>query len=242
MVGGNSSEAAAWRLGPAEKTARAAHGNARAPRARGVVTACGLRGRWHSRRWQGVADEHRWGPVEASGKKSGDGAHRDGRAAGSGRRGGVQQRRGCSGGRRCAWRGPAALVREGEPGVISNLGMVQLGGRSPERGKTVAALGKIRCEGEAPEVGGGGTGAEMVGRRAALEMGAGAGPVSREWTSGRGRALSGSVGGAAERERKERGGGPAVEVPRGAGWRRVAWPRPAGGALIVSQPAATRTR
>jgi hypothetical protein len=68
----------------------------------------------------------------------------------------------------------------------------------------------------------------MVGRRAALEMGAGAGPVSREWTSGRGRALSGSVGGAAKRERKERGG--------------VAWPRPVGGALTVSRLAATQMR
>jgi hypothetical protein len=32
-----------------------------------------------TRRRQGVAGEHRWGPEEALGKKSGDGAHRGGR-------------------------------------------------------------------------------------------------------------------------------------------------------------------
>jgi hypothetical protein len=90
-----------------------------------------------------------------------------------------------------------------------------------------------------PVAGGGATGAEMVGREAALERGAGAGSVSREWTSGRGRALSGSVGGAAERERKERGG-PAAKVPHGAGRRRGAWPRPVGGAPTVSRPVVTR--
>jgi hypothetical protein len=62
--------------------------------------------------------------------------------------------------------GPAALVREGEAGVSSNLGMVQLGGRSPERGKTAAALGKIRREGGAS---GGGPGVGAVGREVALE-------------------------------------------------------------------------
>jgi hypothetical protein len=39
--------------------------------------------------------------------------------------------------------GPAAPVRKGEDGVCSNLGMTKLGGRSPERGKTAAVLGKI---------------------------------------------------------------------------------------------------
>jgi hypothetical protein len=48
---------------------------------------------------------------------------------------------------------------------------------------------------------------ETVGREAALERGAGARSVSREWTSGRGHALSCSVGGAAEGEKGERGGG-----------------------------------
>jgi hypothetical protein len=33
-----------------------------------------------ARRRQGIAGEHRWGPGEVSGKKSGDGAHREGRA------------------------------------------------------------------------------------------------------------------------------------------------------------------
>jgi hypothetical protein len=32
-----------------------------------------------AQRQHGVAGEHRWGPWEASGKKSGDGAHRGGR-------------------------------------------------------------------------------------------------------------------------------------------------------------------
>jgi hypothetical protein len=46
-------------------------------------------------------------------------------------------------------RGPTASVRKGEERVSSNLGMAKLGGRSPERGKAAAALGKIRREGEA---------------------------------------------------------------------------------------------
>jgi hypothetical protein len=67
----------------------------------------------------------------------------DGGAAENGRRGGVQRRQGGSGGRRRAERGPAAPVREGEDGVSSNLGMMKLGGRSPERGKMAAALDEI---------------------------------------------------------------------------------------------------
>jgi hypothetical protein len=68
---------------------------------------------------------------------------------------------------------PAAPVREGEAEVSPNLGMVQLRGRSPERGKTAAALGKIRREGEASggrrwrygrENGGEGGGAREGGR------------------------------------------------------------------------------
>jgi hypothetical protein len=52
----------------------AARCNARAPRA-------GRRGGSAvARRRQGVAGEHRLGPREAPGKKSGDGAHRGGRA------------------------------------------------------------------------------------------------------------------------------------------------------------------
>jgi hypothetical protein len=45
--------------------------------------------------------------------------------------------------------GPVASVWKGEERISSNLGMAKLEGRSPERGKTAAALGKIRCEGEA---------------------------------------------------------------------------------------------
>jgi hypothetical protein len=62
-----------------------AHGNARAPRARGVVTARGLRVWWRggvlvggsvvAQEQQGVANEHWWGPGEAPSKKIGDGAH-----------------------------------------------------------------------------------------------------------------------------------------------------------------------
>jgi hypothetical protein len=71
-----------------------------------------------------------------------------------GRRGGgrgardrdVRQRGGSSDGR--VW-GPTTPVWKGEERISSNLGMAMLGGRSPERGKTATALGKIRREGEA---------------------------------------------------------------------------------------------
>jgi hypothetical protein len=39
--------------------------------------------------------------------------------------------------------GPVAPVWKGEERIDSNLGMAKLGGRSPERGKIVAALDKI---------------------------------------------------------------------------------------------------
>jgi hypothetical protein len=53
--------------------------------------------------------------------------------------------------------------------------------------------------------------------------------------SGRGHALSGSVGGAAEREKKREGeGGPAAGVPRGVGRRRGAWLGLAGGVLALT--------
>jgi hypothetical protein len=110
-------------------------------------TACGNARAVAAGRRKGVAGEHRWGPGEAPGKKSGDGVHRGGRAT-MGRRkmaGATvfQRRRGGSGGHRRAWGGPAAPVRKGEDGVCSNLGMTKLGGRSPERGKMAAVLGKI---------------------------------------------------------------------------------------------------
>jgi hypothetical protein len=65
-----------------------------------------------------------------------------------------------------------------------------------------------------PVAGGGGTGAERVEREVALESGAGAGSVSREWTSGRGHTLSGSVSGAAAREKGEGGSGRGREGDR----------------------------
>jgi hypothetical protein len=163
--------------------------------------------------------------------KSGDGAHRGGRATVGRRkaagvavfngggvapvvvdvRGGVLQHR-------CG-RGKMGLAPIWE--WRSSEGAHRRGGRRRRR----SAKSDVR---ERPPVaGGGGTGAKTVGREAALERGAGAGSVLREWTSGRGRALSGSVGGAAERERKERERrGPDAEVPRGAGRRRGAWPQP----------------
>jgi hypothetical protein len=80
--------------------------------------------------------------------------------------------------------------------------------------------------------GGSGTGVKTVGREVVLERGAGAGSVTREWTSGGSAVLFGasSVDGAAEREKgEERGGG----VRRVGG--RGAWPRPVGGAPTVSR-------
>jgi hypothetical protein len=52
-------------------------------------------------------------------------------------------------------------------------------------------------------------GAEAVGREVVLERGAGAGSVTREWTSGGSAVLFGAslVGGAAEREKGEERGG-----------------------------------
>jgi hypothetical protein len=47
--------------------------------------------------------------------------------------------------------GPAALVWKGEERISSNLRMAKIGGLSSERGKTVAALGKIQRKGEASD-------------------------------------------------------------------------------------------
>jgi hypothetical protein len=62
---------------------------------------------------------------------------------------GVHQRGGSFDGRQRWVQGPAAPVWKGEERISSNLGMTKIGGRSPKRGKTTAALGKIRREGEA---------------------------------------------------------------------------------------------
>jgi hypothetical protein len=108
-----------------------------------------------------------WGSVgqeelrRGSPRRSGDGG-----AAENGRRGGVQWRRGGSGGRQRAERVPTAPVREGEDGVSSNLG----------RRRWRLAKSDMR---ERPSVAGGSsTGAETVGREAALERGTGAGSVT----------------------------------------------------------------
>jgi hypothetical protein len=169
---------------PAGQTACAARCNTRVPvwspradRAWGVA-------RWRARRW--LDDEHRWGPGEAPGKKSGDRAHRDGRTTVGRReaadaavfnggevapvvvdvRGGVLQHR-CGRGKR-----DVAPIWERR----SSEGAHRRGGRQWWR----SAKSDMR---ERPPVAGGdGTGAEMVGREVALERGAGAGSVTREWT------------------------------------------------------------
>jgi hypothetical protein len=147
--------------------------------------------------------------------------------------------------RRRKWRRTAAFVgREGAPlGGDGGCGVLQhrrgkgvrklqeidsTGRSSPGSGRRRRCSAGIRVKERLLVARGGGMGVEIVGREAVLERGAVAGSVSRGWTSGRGRALSGSIGDAAERERKERGG-PAAEVPRGAGRRRGAWPRPCPG-------------
>jgi hypothetical protein len=81
-------------------------------------------------------------------------------------------------------------------------------------------------------------GAEAVGREVVLERGAGAGSVTREWTSGGSAVLFGAslVGGAAEREKGEERGGPAMGVPCGVGW---SWGlAPTGGRRIAVRTAA----
>jgi hypothetical protein len=84
--------------------------------------------------------------------------------------------------------GPTELLRVGEAGVSSNLGMVQLGGRSLERGKTAAALGEIRREGEAFDGrrrwSGHGKDGERCGARAGNQRGVGDGSAD-EWRVGR---------------------------------------------------------
>jgi hypothetical protein len=96
-----------------------------------------------ARRWQGVAGEHRWGPGEASGKKSGDGAHRDGRAT-------VGQRKAADAPVVVDVRGRVLQhwCGRGKRDLAPIRGMTKLRGRSPKRGKTSAVLGKIRREGE----------------------------------------------------------------------------------------------
>jgi hypothetical protein len=77
VVGRNSRESVAWRLGPAGKTARSVRGNARGPRVwwhDGALDG----GAVGAGRQQGVAGEHRWGPGVAPGKEEGAGAHRNG--------------------------------------------------------------------------------------------------------------------------------------------------------------------
>jgi hypothetical protein len=86
-VSRNSREAAAWRLGPTGKTARADPWQ-RAPRGpwRGGALDGDVMG---AGRRQGVAGEHRWGPGVAPGKKIGGRAHPIGGVSGGGQWGGA---------------------------------------------------------------------------------------------------------------------------------------------------------
>jgi hypothetical protein len=173
------------------------------------------------------------------GKAGGGGAYPNGRAAG--------RRKNSSGqwhspvGRELRWVATVGVwscsigVRGGS-WVSSNLGMVQLGGCSPERGKTAVALGEIRREGEASggrrrrsERGSNGEGdGARGGQRGVGEEGVDEGAHLNGLGRRRGR----------EGKRRAKGGGPAVRVPRGAGAvmgpgldRRAApgsGPRPAG--------------
>jgi hypothetical protein len=86
-------------------------------------------------------------------------------------------------------------------------------------------------------------GMETVGREAALERGAGAGSVKERGRASRAQFENGrSAAWQRGKKRGRGGGGLAAGVPRSAGRRRGAWPRPAGGAPTVSRPAVTRTR
>jgi hypothetical protein len=149
----------------------------------------------------------------------------DDEAGGEFRDGGVRRRGGSSDGwRRRVW-GPAAPVREGEAGVSSNLGMVRLGGCSPERGKTTAALGEIQREGEASggrrQRSGCGSDVERCGARAGNQRGVGDGSADEWWV---GRFVELALSAARLRGKNRRGGGPAAGVPLSAGRRRGAWP------------------
>jgi hypothetical protein len=109
--------------------------------------------------------------------------------------------------------GSCSTSVEGEEKFSSNLGTAKLGGRSPERGKTVAALDKIRRGGETS---------------------GGRGRRYRHGSSGEGGdAQEGGRSGVGDEGVDERFG--HVRAARSAA-------RPASGAPIVSWPAVTRTR
>jgi hypothetical protein len=92
-----------------------------------------------ARRWQGVTNEHRWGPAEAPGKKSGDGAHQDGRAT-VGRREAV---------------GAAVFNGGGVAPVVIDMrgGVLQLEG-DPGVRRRRSIEGKSSSEGRSPKGGG----------------------------------------------------------------------------------------
>jgi hypothetical protein len=92
-----------------------------------------------------------------------------------------------------------------------------------------------------PVAGGGGPGAGSGGEARALERG-GRSRVGVEGVDERARSRFERLGRRRGREGKKREGGPATEMPRGAGRRCGASRRPAGGAPIVSRPAVTRMR
>jgi hypothetical protein len=134
---------------------------------------------------------------------------------------GVRRRGGSSDGQQWWVWGPATPVRAGEDEISINLGMAKLGGRSPERGKTAAALSKIQREREASggrrrryRHGSGGEGCGAQRRRSGVgDEGADEG--------GSGYVFERARSAARLRGKKEkRGGGPDVGVPHGVG---AAW-------------------
>jgi hypothetical protein len=138
-------------------------------------------------RRQGATGEHRWGPREALGKKSGDGAHRGSRE--------MVGRRKAAGAAVFNGGGVASLVVDVRGGVLQHwcvrgkMGLAPIWewrsseGAHRRGGRRRRRLAKSDARERPPLAGGGGTGVEMVGREAALERG-GAGLVSREWMSG----------------------------------------------------------
>jgi hypothetical protein len=77
VVSRNSRDAVAWRLGPAGRTAYAAHGNVHAPHAGRCGGALAGGSAVASRR-QGVAGDIEGATGEVPGKEEGAGAHRSG--------------------------------------------------------------------------------------------------------------------------------------------------------------------
>jgi hypothetical protein len=158
--------ATAWQPSPVGQTACAASCNACAPRVRRrghhAQRACGM-ARWRARRRLGGGSmaarrcrRSRGGHWEGAGQGGeGRGAPKrrvDGEAAQTASGGGVQRRRGCSGGHRRAWRGPAAPVWKGKERFSSNSGNGEARRALTGEGGRRRRLNGVRHEGGAPVV------------------------------------------------------------------------------------------